>query len=167
MKRAFVAVLLFSGLVFGTPSFAAGPFGTIHIGNWHGGAYTNDGDGAFSHCAALSSYGSGISVVVSYNVKNQWLMGFASQKFHLTKGETFPIDLTFDGESQVRLFGTAVTEQLISAVMVPNALRDFKKSTLMVAVAKGATFQFALSSTGPLLPAISNCVAKVKATGVD
>ena len=167
MKRVVAVVLLFSGLIYSAPSFAAGPFGTIHVGNWHGGAYTNDNDGAFSHCAALSSYASGISVVVSYNVKNQWLLGFASSKFHLTKGDTFPIDLTFDGESQVRLFGTAISDQLISAIMVPNALRDFKKATLMVAVAKGATFQFALNSTGPLLPAISNCVTKVKTAGID
>ena len=167
MNRVAAAVFGLLGLAFCAPSFAAGPFGTIHVGNWHGGAYTKDGDGAFSHCAALSSYASGISVVVSYTAKNQWLMGFASSKFHLTKGETFPIDLTFDGESQVRLFGTAVTDQLISAVMVPNALRDFRKATLMVAVAKGATFQFALNSTGPLLPAISNCVTKVKTAGVE
>jgi S1-C subfamily serine protease len=167
MKRMVAVVILLAGLPCGAPSFAAGPFGTIQVGNWRGGAYTNDGDGTFSHCAALSSYASGISVVVSYNVKNQWLMGFASSKFHLTKGETFPIDLTFDGESQVRLFGTAVTDQLVSAVMVPNALRDFRKATLMVAVAKGATFQFVLNSTGPLLPVLSNCVTKVKAAGVD
>ena len=167
MKRVVARVLLFSSLIFGAPSFAAGPFGTIHVGNWHGGAYTSDNDGAFSHCAALSGYASGISVVVSYNVKNQWLLGFASSKFHLTKGDTFPIDLTFDGESQVRLFGTAVSDQLLSAIMVPNALRDFKKATLMVAVAKGATFQFALNSTGALLSAISNCVTKVKAVGID
>jgi S1-C subfamily serine protease len=167
MKRVVAVVLLFSGLIFSAPSFAAGPFGTIHVGNWHGGAYTNDNDGSFSHCAALSSYASGISVVISYNAKNQWLMGFASSKFHLTKGETFPIDLTFDGESQVRLFGTAVSDQLISAIMVPNALRDFRKATLMVAVAKGSTFQFALNSAGPLLPVLSNCVTKIKAAGVD
>ena len=37
----------------------------------------------------------------------------------------------------------------------------------MVAVAKGGTFQFTLSSTGSLLPVISNCVTKVKATGVS
>jgi S1-C subfamily serine protease len=167
MKRVVAVVLLFSGLIFSAPSFAAGPFGTIHVGNWHGGAYTNDNDGSFSHCAALSSYASGISVVISYNAKNQWLMGFASSKFHLTKGETFPIDLTFDGESQVRLFGTAVSDQLISAIMVPNALRDFRKATLMVAVARGSTFQFALNSAGPLLPVLSNCVTKVKTAGVD
>jgi S1-C subfamily serine protease len=167
MKRVVAVVLLWSGLVSSAPSFAAGPFGTIHVGNWRGGAYTSDADGTFSHCAALSSYASGISLFVSYNVKNQWLLGFASPKFHLTKGETFPIDVTFDGESQVRLFGTAVTDQLITSIMVPNALRDFKKATLMVAVAKGATFQFALNSAGTLLPVISNCVTKVRATGVD
>jgi S1-C subfamily serine protease len=167
MKRVVAVILLLSGLIFSAPAFAAGPFGTIRVGNWQGGAYTNDSDGTFSHCAALSRYASGISVIVSYNVKNQWLMGFASPKFHLTKGETFPIDLTFDGESQVRLFGTAVSDQLISAIMVPNALRDFKKATLMVAVAKESTSQFALSSTGPLLSVISNCVTKVKTAGVD
>jgi S1-C subfamily serine protease len=100
-------------------------------------------------------------------VNNEWLLGFASQSFRLTKGETFPIDVTFDGQSQSRLFGTAVTDQLVSAVMVPNALRDFKKASLMVAVAKGATFQFKLDSTGALLSAISNCVAKVKASGIS
>ena len=167
MKRVVAVVLLWSGLISSAPSFAAGPFGTIHVGNWRGGAYTSDADGTFSHCAALSSYTSGISLFVSYNVKSQWLLGFASPKFHLTKGETFPIDVTFDGESQVRLFGTAVTDQLITSIMVPNALRDFKKATLMVAVAKGATFQFALNSAGTLLPVISNCVTKVRATGVD
>jgi S1-C subfamily serine protease len=167
MKRIVAIVFVWAGLFSCAPSNAAGPFGTIHLGGWHGGAYTNDADGSFSHCAALSSYASGISLLVSYNVKNQWLLAFASSKFHLTKGETFPIDLTFDGESQVRLFGTALSDQLLSAIMVPNALRDFKKATLMVAVAKGATFQFALSSTGPLLPALSNCVTRVKAAGVD
>jgi S1-C subfamily serine protease len=37
----------------------------------------------------------------------------------------------------------------------------------MVAVAKGATYQFNLTSTGPLLPVLANCVTKVKAEGVN
>jgi S1-C subfamily serine protease len=100
-------------------------------------------------------------------VNNQWNLGFGSPSFHLTKGETFPIDITLDGQPQIRLFGTAVTDQLVSAILVPNALRDFKKASLMVAVAKGATFQFNLSSTGTLLPVISNCVTKVRASGIS
>ncbi len=167
MKRIAAVIFAISGLCSSTSSFAAGPFGTIHIGNWNGGAYTNDNNGNFTHCAAGTGYASGVSLVVSYNVNDEWLLGFASPGFHLTKGETFPIDVIFDGQSQSRLFGTAVTDRLISAIMVPNALRDFKKASLMVAVAKGSTFQFKLDATGTLLPVISNCVTKVKATGIS
>jgi hypothetical protein len=28
--------------VLASPALAAGPFGSIHVGNWSGGAYTND-----------------------------------------------------------------------------------------------------------------------------
>jgi Trypsin-like peptidase domain len=167
MKRVISVLFIVGALFCSTSSFAAGPFGTIHVGNWNGGAYTSDKDGSFSHCAGVTGYASGISVFVSYNVQNNWLLGFASKSFHLTKGESFPIDITFDGQSQVRLFGTAITDELVTAVMVPNALRDFKKATLMVAVTKGGTFQFNLASTGPLLSAISNCVTKVKTAGVS
>ena len=46
-------------------SDAAGPFGTVTVGNWHGGAYTDDKSGAFSHCAAGATYQSGIYFMVS------------------------------------------------------------------------------------------------------
>ena len=127
MKRAIGVIFAVTALFSGN-SFAAGPFGTIHVGNWNGGAYTEDNNGTFTHCAAATSYANGSPVIVSYNVRSEWLLGFASPSFHLTKGETFPIDVTFDGQPQVRLFGVAITDQLVSAIMVPNALRDFKKA---------------------------------------
>jgi hypothetical protein len=34
---------------------AAGPYGNIHVGNWKGGAFTDDNGGAFTHCGATSS----------------------------------------------------------------------------------------------------------------
>jgi S1-C subfamily serine protease len=37
----------------------------------------------------------------------------------------------------------------------------------MVAVANGGTFQFNLTTTGPVLSALSNCVTKVKASGLS
>ena len=43
----------------GPPAVAKGPFGSIKIGHWAGGAYTDDKTGAFSHCAALATYLSG------------------------------------------------------------------------------------------------------------
>jgi len=44
-----------------------GPYGSINVGNWKGGAYTNDQSGAFSHCAAGTQYESGIYFVVTIN----------------------------------------------------------------------------------------------------
>ena len=43
---------------------ARGPYGSINVGNWKGGAYTNDQTGAFSHCAAGARYASGIYFLV-------------------------------------------------------------------------------------------------------
>src|SRR5437867_2905037 len=87
-------------------AFAAGPFGSIHVGNWNGGAYTDDKTGAFSHCAAGTAYASGINLIVGQNVSGNWLLGFAHPAWRLNSGETFTIDVTFDGQAQFHLFGT-------------------------------------------------------------
>ena len=113
---------------------AAGPYGNIHVGNWKGGAFTDDSTGAFSHCAATTSYGNGVILVVGQNAANSWLLGFASPSFHLTKGETVPIDVTFDGQSQARLFATANSDIMVTAILPPNVARTFQKASLMVAV---------------------------------
>src|SRR3984957_14338664 len=97
MKRVISIFLVVGGLLSGIPSFAAGPFGTIHVGHWNGGVYPSDKDSSFSQCAGFTSYASGITVLVTYNAQNNWLLGFASKTFQLTKGESFPIDITFDG----------------------------------------------------------------------
>jgi len=164
MLRSIVASCLVQAVVV-TAACAAGPFGTIRVGAWSGGAYTDDG-GGFSHCAAGSDYASGVSLIVGRNANNSWLLGFGSPRFRYTKGNTIPIDVTFDGQTQARLFATAGSESLATAILPPNVARDFQKSSLMVAVAGGTTFQFNLTSTGPLLAALANCVTKVKAEGV-
>src|ERR1700753_3274262 len=86
---------------------AKGPYGNIHVGQWKGGAFTDDNTGAFSHCSASTAYASGITLVVGQNASNGWLLGFASPAFHLTKGNTVPLDVTFDGQAEARLFATA------------------------------------------------------------
>lgn len=94
-------------------------------------------------------------------------MGFANEKFQLTVGDTFPIDLTFDGQAQVRLFGTAQKTTFITAPAPPNAVNAFRKGHLMVLQAKGATIQFNLTGSGVVVPTIANCVTKTKAAGLS
>ncbi len=164
-KSFFVACFVQAAIV--SVAHAAGPFGSIHVGAWNGGAYTDDATGAFSHCAAGSEYTSGVSLIVSQTASGGWLLGFGSSAFHFTKGDTLPIDVTFDGQSQARLFATANSAALISAILPPNVARTLQQSSLMVAVARGTPLQFNLNSIGPLLAALANCVTKVKADGVN
>jgi S1-C subfamily serine protease len=146
---------------------AAGPYGTIHVGAWAGGAYTDDASGNFSHCAAVTAYANGVSLVVSQTATGAWLLGFASPSFRFNKGQAATVDVTFDGQSQARLFATANSAEMVSAIMPPNVARDFRKSSLMVAVARGAPVQFNLTSTGPLMSALANCVTRIKAEGIN
>jgi S1-C subfamily serine protease len=149
-----------------TAAAAAGPYGNIHVGNWQGGAFTDD-NGAFSHCAATATYGNGNILVVGQNAANSWLLSFANSSFHLTKGKTSPIDVTFDGQSQARLFATANSDIMLTAVLPPNVARAFQKANLMVAVSGSVALNFNLTSTGPLLGAIANCVSTMKAGGIN
>jgi len=148
-------------------AYAKGPYGNIHVGNWKGGAFTDDNTGAFSHCGATTSYGNGVILVVGLNANNNWLLGFASPAFHLTKGNTAPIDLTFDGQSQARLFATATSEIMTLAILPPNVARAFQKASLMVAQAGSTALNFNLTSTAPLLGALANCVSTIKAGGIN
>jgi len=167
MRMAAILMGVALCAAFAVPSaIAAGPDGSIRVGNWSGGAYTDEKTGAFSYCEAEAAYRSGINVIVRQNVNGSWLLGFAYPNFPLTTGETFPIDVTFDGQAQFHLFGTAISPTRVSSILPSNAVIEFRRSSLMVAVAKGATFQFELRSIGQLLPTIENCVAKTKSGGI-
>jgi S1-C subfamily serine protease len=161
---SFVAAL--AGALSAPAAFAAGPFGSIHVGNWNGGAYTDDKTGVFSHCAAVATYLSGINVAVGQNVAGAWVLSIGHPEWRLTPGESFPIDVTFDGQAQFHLFGTAITLNIVSAILPNTAIDQFRKSHMLAAVAKGQVFQFNLTSTGQLLPVIANCVAKTKSVGI-
>jgi S1-C subfamily serine protease len=165
MFRKFIlSCLIHAALV--PMAIGAGPYGTIRVGAWMGGAYTDDNSGVFSHCAATSAYASGVSLVVGLNSANAWLLGFASPAFHYKTGDSLAIDVTFDGQSQARLFATANSPIMATAILPANVARTFQKASLMVASTDGAPFQFNLTSTAPLLAALANCVTKVKAEGI-
>jgi len=58
MRAKIVALLLTLGLAF--PAEAGGPYGSISVAGWSGGAYTNDNTGEFSNCIASANYKSGV-----------------------------------------------------------------------------------------------------------
>jgi S1-C subfamily serine protease len=166
MRRTLLTLCVMQFVIVAT-AHAAGPFGTIHVGNWVGGAFSDDTTGKFSHCAATSSYGSGVSLVVGHNATNSRLLSFASPAFKFNKGETLQIDVIFDGQEQARLFATANNNIMVTAIMPPNIVQTFQKASLMVVTAGRSALQFNLNSTGPLMAVLANCVSKVKEKGLD
>jgi hypothetical protein len=147
---------------------AGGPYGSIHVGNWNGGAYTNDATGAFSGCTAGANYQNGIYFAVSVSENNTWSLGFGHPSWQLTPNQAFPIDLVFDGQQQFHVFGNPITDKLVVVPMPSNSalISAFRKSRAMTAFAQGHLFPFNFPSTSALLPALVNCVQRVNANGL-
>jgi len=145
---------------------AAGPFGSVNVGNWIGGAFSNDETGAFSHCAATTPYANGVILVVGYNAAGTWTLAFASPSYRFKQGENAAIDVIFDGQEQARLFATANQPNMLTSVMPINVVRTFQKASLMVATSGRTALNFDLTSTGPVIAALANCVTRVKADGL-
>lgn len=164
--RSFAVAALLQLSLAGV-AHAAGPFGSVNVGNWIGGAFSNDETGAFSHCAATTPYANGVILVVSQNAAGTWSLAFASPNYRFNKGENAAIDVIFDGQEQARLFATAYQSNMLTAIMPANVVRTFQKASLMVATAGRAVLNFDLTSTGPVIAALANCVAKVKADGLN
>ncbi|WP_026202186.1 S1C family serine protease [Bradyrhizobium sp. WSM2793] len=165
LKSFILASLLQIGIA--GAANAAGPFGSVNVGNWIGGAFSNDQTGAFSHCAATTPYLNGVILVVGYNAVGTWSLAFASPSYRFKQGENAAIDVIFDGQEQARLFATANQPNMLTAVMPANVVRTFQKASLMVATSGRTVLNFDLTSTGPVIAALANCVSKVKADGLD
>lgn len=164
--RVLIAVL--SLFATASMSFAAGPYGSISVGNWRGGAYTNDKTGAFANCAAGATYESGIYFMVSVNADLSWVLGFAHPDWQLRSGAGFPLALTFDGQSAVHVQGMPISAHLVGVAMPANSslISQFRKAKTMTAFAGNHLFQFNLNQTAELLPSLVNCVATVRKKGI-
>ena len=131
MRVAIEAVVAAACFVLSaTASHARGPYGSITVGNWQGGAYTNDKNGAFTHCAAGTTYQSGIYFVVSIGENGSWRLGFAHESWRLTPGEAFPLALTFDGQPTFNVYGMPIGAQLVNVEMPTNSalITQFRKA---------------------------------------
>ena len=120
MQRTILAALSLLLVISGAQ--ANGPYGSINVGNWHGGAYTNDKSGSFSHCSAGASYESGIYFAVSVGEDFSWSLGFAHENWQLTPGQAFALALTFDGQPAINVQGMPIDTHIVRVSMPPNSL---------------------------------------------
>jgi S1-C subfamily serine protease len=166
--RAFAVGILLSAIFVGSNAQARGPYGSISVGNWKGGGYTDDQTGAFSHCSAAAQYASGIFVVVMIDGNGGWSLGFMHEQWTLKTGQAFPLTLTFDGQQPFNVHGVPIADKMVRVPMPTNSalIAQFRKARTMSAYTQGRLFQFNLDQTGQLLPVLANCVARIKQSGV-
>jgi S1-C subfamily serine protease len=170
MRIAAAVITVVLGLVLtGAFAEARGPFGSISVGNWKGGAFTSDQTGEFTSCSAFAPYRSGITVYVIVGSNMTWRLGFSSESWNLTTGQNFPIILTFDGQQPFNVAAAVIGPKLVAVEMPDNSalISQFRKSKRMSAFAQGQLFQFDMDGTSTLLPVLANCVAKTRAMGVE
>ncbi|MGJ4928953.1 hypothetical protein ACQR1I_05360 [Bradyrhizobium sp. HKCCYLS2038] len=169
--RAILAVMalicaLMSALV--APAHAKGPYGTISVAGWSGGAYTDDNTGKFSSCIASASYKSGINFGVLALPTYNWALAFIHPGWSLSQGQKFPIVLSFDGRQSYNVEGSVWSANMV-VVPMPNdssLIKAFRAARTMSAFAQGNLFQFDLNGTSVLMPSLANCVRMINAGGL-
>src|SRR6516165_8767229 len=93
-------------------SFAGGPFGVIRVGKSQGAAYTTD-KGAFSHCSAEARFDKGLVLILAENANRSWIIGAADPAWQFHDRQSVTLILTFDGQAQFEVQGTATREAVV------------------------------------------------------
>ena len=126
MRVRIAAMLLTLGLAF--PADARGPYGSITVAGWSGGAYTNDSTGEFSNCIASAPYKSGITFGVLVTKTLNWALAFTHRSWSLSQGQKFPIVLSFDGRKTFNVDGVAFATNMVIVQMPDDFWLDQKLS---------------------------------------
>jgi S1-C subfamily serine protease len=159
-----VALAAFACAAFSATSFAGGPFGIIHVGKWQGAAFTTD-KGAFSHCNAVAKFDSGLALILAENADHTWIMGAADRTWQFHDRKSVPIILTFDGQAQFEIAGTATREAVLGKLPA-EAVSAWRKAHSLVATANKQTLQFDLAAAGDVFPSIEHCVEQINTNGI-
>lgn len=163
VKRVLLAA--FACVVLSATSFAGGPFGTIHVGKWQGAAYTTD-KGAFSHCTAAAKFDSGLGIILAQNANRSWILGVAAPSLPFRDKQSVKLVLTFDGQAQFDVSGTAARDKAVVGVLSSQAISALGKAHQLVVTATNQTLQFDLAAAGNVVPSIEYCVDKINTNGI-
>jgi hypothetical protein len=156
----FSVSLVVAVVALGIATAQAAQRTVLKIGNWDGGAYTNDSTGAFSHCALGANYLDGTRLMVSVNQQLGWTLGFANPRWQLAVGQTFPADLTFDGRGPFHVYAKVLQPTFAVVGMPDNSqlINLFRGASGMTVFAADRLLNFNLTTTSAVLPALVQCV---------
>jgi hypothetical protein len=150
---------LVAGIFIGGGTASSAEIAKLRIGNWSGGAFSNDSTGAFSHCAASARYKSGITLVFSVSNDRVWSMGFSSPSWNLTPKSSYPVKYWVDGGQVLNGTAYAKTTRLAQVILPANSslFSAFRHGGMLRVAAEHQTLAFRLTDTSDLLTTLLRC----------
>ena len=146
---------------FSQTAYAAGPINIFSIGNWVGGAYTNDASGDFSHCVVSTPYLNGVTFLVARTKDSQWNIGLVNKMWAFKLNEQTSIRFLFDGKESVEAVSLANAPDTLYFLNLPSSsfIKLFRNSQFLDVSIRGSFFKFKLDGTSKVLSALENCVS--------
>jgi hypothetical protein len=139
---------------------SARPITSFRVGNWAGGAFTNDQTGQFADCAGSAQFANSLVLTLLVAQNQNLALGFGSPGWTNKVGETVPIAIIIDGKKQYTFLGRAIAPNaiLMPAGAVAGFAEDLRDGALMQAAVLGQSYDFSLKDTAALIGALRACV---------
>jgi Trypsin-like peptidase domain len=121
---------------------------------------------AFSHCTAAAKFDSGLAIILAQNANRSWIIGVAAPSWPFRDKQPVKLVLTFDGQAQFDVSGTAARDKAVVGVLSSQAISALGKAHQLVVTATNQTLQFDLAAAGNVVPSIEYCVDKINTNGI-
>jgi hypothetical protein len=133
------------------------PGSEFTVGNWQGWAYT-DSNGAFSHCAIITDYKSGISLVFALSART-WSMGLSDSAWSLQVGQQYPVTYSIDGEGSYSATAVAIDSNTVEIELENsvNMFNRFRWGNVLNIYTVSQNLTFYLTGTSAGLVALGQC----------
>src|ERR1700761_1017172 len=109
---------------------SGGIIGSIHVGPWTGGAFTEKA-GEFGFCAATAPVEGDYVLTIGQDADRFWVLAITHPDWGLKRSEKLSLDLTFDGQSPITFKATAKKRDHAIGLLSEEAAERFRHARSM------------------------------------
>jgi hypothetical protein len=147
-------------------AIAGSQIGSIHLGQWSGGAFVSEKTGPIEFCAATAALEGGFLLTIGQDSKRTWVLAIAHPSWSLTPRDIFSLDLTFDGQAQFHFPTYATSALRVIGILSEEAAERLRHARSLAAAGKLQTVPLSLHDVDKLMPVIAYCMDRIKTGGV-
>lgn len=137
----------------------------IKIGNWEGGAYTDDKTNAFLSCIVGTTFVNGTFFNISAFALGGTGIGIFSPALKLQLGSPISGNIRIDDRYFTSFEGRAITETGVSIIFAESdpIFEALRRGRLLTVTSSVGTVQYDLTDTARALTVLKDCVTKYRA----